>query len=97
MRSADFAHWGDPRASRAPSSPRACTSSCGTPTPSDRSPVAGTVAGLFNLVALFAVGAAGRLLQPGGPVAFVGGWIMVVALVVASVAGAIAVWLGDRR
>jgi hypothetical protein len=60
-------------------------------------PVAGTVAGLFNLVALFAVGAAGRLLQPGGPVAFVGGWIMVVALVVASVAGATAVWLGDRR
>jgi hypothetical protein len=59
--------------------------------------VAGTVAGLFNLVALFAVGAAERLLQPGGPVAFVGGWIMVVALVVASVAGAIAVWLGDRR
>jgi hypothetical protein len=53
-------------------------------------PVAGPAAGLFNLVAFVLVGAADRLLQPSPASAFVGAWFMVVALIVATIAGTIA-------
>lgn len=53
-------------------------------------PIAGPAAGLFNLVVFVAVGAADRLVQPSSASAFVGAWLMVVALVVAIIAGTIA-------
>jgi hypothetical protein len=53
-------------------------------------PIAGPAAGLFNLVAFVVVGAADRLLQLSPASAFVGAWFMVVALIVASVAGTLA-------
>ena len=53
-------------------------------------PVTGPAAGLFNLVAFVVVDAADRLLEPSPPTAFVGAWFMVLALIVASVAGTIA-------
>jgi hypothetical protein len=59
-------------------------------------PIAGPVAGLFNLVALFAVGAADRLLDVSPASAFVGAWVMVVALILATVAGSIAAVQNDR-
>jgi hypothetical protein len=58
--------------------------------PARRAPLAGTVAGLFNLVAFVATGATDRLFDLNPEVAFVAVWCMVVALVVASVAGVLA-------
>ena len=52
--------------------------------------VAGPAAGLFNLVAFVVVGAADRLIDPSPATAFVGAWLMVVALIVASLTGTIA-------
>jgi hypothetical protein len=53
-------------------------------------PVAGPAAGIFNLVAFVVVDAADRLIDASPPAAFVGAWFMVVALLVATVAGTIA-------
>jgi hypothetical protein len=53
-------------------------------------PIAGPAAALFNLVAFVLVGAAGRLFQSSPASAFVGAWLMVVALIVAGVARTIA-------
>jgi hypothetical protein len=53
-------------------------------------PIAGPAAALFNLVAFVLVGAADRLSQPSPASAFVSAWLMVVALIVAGVAGTIA-------
>jgi hypothetical protein len=53
-------------------------------------PLAGPAAGLFNLVAFVLTGAADRLVQPSPASAFVGAWLMIVALVVATITGAIA-------
>jgi hypothetical protein len=53
-------------------------------------PIAGPAAALFNLVAFVLVGAADRLFQSSPASAFVGAWLMVVALIVAGVAGTIA-------
>jgi len=50
-------------------------------------PVAGAVAGLFNLIVMFAVGAQERLVEPESALDLVAGWVLVVALAVASVAG----------
>jgi|GEM_PF-1250991 hypothetical protein len=50
-------------------------------------PIAGPVAGVFNVVAFVVVGAADRLVDPNPPAGFVGAWTMVPALVVAAVAG----------
>jgi hypothetical protein len=63
--------------------------------PGESVPLAGPATGLFNLVALFVVGAADRLLDVSPTSAFVGAWVMVVALIVASVAGTIATY--NRR
>ncbi|MFA1548345.1 hypothetical protein [Actinomadura chokoriensis] len=57
-------------------------------------PVAGAVAALFNLVVMFAVGAQERLVEPKSALDLVAGWVLVVALVVASVGGTAA---GFRR
>jgi hypothetical protein len=59
-------------------------------------PIAGPVAALFNLVALFVVGAADRLLDVSPAGAFVGAWVMVVALIFATVAGSIAAAENNR-
>jgi len=53
-------------------------------------PAAGPAVGLFSLVVFVLVGAADRLLQPSPASAFVGVWFMVVALIVATIAGTIA-------
>ncbi|AUH44432.1 hypothetical protein [Streptomyces sp. CMB-StM0423] len=58
--------------------------------PGRGAPVAGPVAGIFNLVALFVVSAADRLYEPSPASAFVGAWFMVVALIVATAAGSVA-------
>jgi hypothetical protein len=58
--------------------------------PGGPAPVAGPAAGLFNLVAFVVVGAADRLIDPSPATAFVGAWLMVVALIVATIAGTIA-------
>jgi hypothetical protein len=58
--------------------------------PSREAPIAGPVAGLFNLIVFVVVGAADRLLDPSPASAFAGAWIMVVGLIVATVAGTIA-------
>jgi hypothetical protein len=60
-----------------------------TVVPTGWTPVAGPVAGLFNLVALVVVGAADRLAEPGQASAFIGGWMMVLGLIVATIAGTI--------
>jgi hypothetical protein len=58
--------------------------------PTGWSPVAGPVAGLFNLFAMVVVGAADRLVDPTPASAFIGAWIMVPWLIAATVAGTIA-------
>ena len=60
-----------------------------TVVPTGWTPVAGPVAGLFNLVALVVVGAADRLVEPSPASAFIGGWMMVLGLIVATIAGTI--------
>jgi hypothetical protein len=49
--------------------------------------VAATAAGLFNLVVFVVVGGAVRLVEPNPSAAFVGAWLMVPGLIVASVTG----------
>jgi hypothetical protein len=58
--------------------------------PTGSTPLAGPVAGVFNLLALVAVGAADRLADPSPVSGLIGGWILVVGLVVATIAGTIA-------
>jgi hypothetical protein len=53
-------------------------------------PVVGAFAGLFNLIAFFAIGAVGRLLEPSPSSSFVGACIMFLAVIVAGVAGIVA-------
>jgi hypothetical protein len=60
-----------------------------TVVPTGWTPVAGPVAGLFNLLALVVVGAADRLAEPSHASAFIGGWMMVLGLIVATIAGTI--------
>jgi hypothetical protein len=60
-----------------------------TVVPTGWTPVAGPVAGVFNLLALVVVGAADRLAEPSPASAFIGGWMMVLALIVATIAGTI--------
>lgn len=58
--------------------------------PGRGAPVAGPVAGLFNLIAFVVVSAADRLGDPSPASAFAGAWFMFVALIVATVAGTVA-------
>jgi hypothetical protein len=58
--------------------------------PTGSTPLAGPVAGLFNLLALVVVGAADRLADPTPATGFIGGWMMVFGLVVATIAGTVA-------
>jgi peptidoglycan/LPS O-acetylase OafA/YrhL len=58
--------------------------------PARRAPLAGPIAGLFNLVAFVATGATDRLFDVNPESAFVAVWCMVVALLVASVVGMLA-------
>jgi hypothetical protein len=57
--------------------------------PTGWSPVAGPVAGLFNLFAMVVVGAADRLVDPTPASAFIGGWMMISGLIAATIAGTI--------
>ena len=59
--------------------------------------VAGAAAGLFNLVVFVVVGGAGRLVEPNSLAAFVGAWLMVPGLIVASVAGIAGAVRGNAR
>ena len=59
-------------------------------------PVAGAVAGLFNLVAFVAIGAVGRLVEPSPLGGFVGAWLMLLALIVAGVTGTVATLQNSR-
>jgi hypothetical protein len=59
-------------------------------------PIAGPAAGLFNLVAMFVVGAADRVLDVSPASAFVGAWLMFVGLILATVAGTIATVQNNR-
>jgi hypothetical protein len=61
-----------------------------TVAPTGWTPVAGPAAGLFNLLAMVVVGAADRLADPTPASAFIGGWMMVLGLIVATIAGTIA-------
>jgi hypothetical protein len=54
-------------------------------------PVAGVVVGLFLLVGFFASGAAARLLDPSQLGGFVGTWVQFLAVIVAVVAGILAI------
>jgi hypothetical protein len=58
--------------------------------PARQAPLAGTAAGMFNLAAFVAVDATDRLFEADPQVALVAVWCMVVALVVASIAGILA-------
>ena len=60
-------------------------------------PLAGTFAGLFCLVATVVVGAMGRLIDPDPLASLIGIWIMVPALVVATVGGVVASLAPGRR
>jgi hypothetical protein len=60
-----------------------------TVVPTGWAPVAGPEAGLFNLLALVVVGAADRLVEPTPASAFIGAWMMVLGLIVATIAGTI--------
>ncbi|WP_181786114.1 hypothetical protein [Streptomyces phytophilus] len=55
--------------------------------PGRSTPVAGPVAGLFNLVAFTVVSAADRLLDPDPASGFIATWFMLAALVTATVSG----------
>jgi hypothetical protein len=57
--------------------------------PTGSTPLAGPVAGMFNLLAMVVVGAADRLADPSPASAFIGGWTMVVGLIAATIAGTI--------
>jgi hypothetical protein len=59
--------------------------------------VAAVAAGLFNLVVFVVVGGAGRLAEPNPLAAFVGAWLMVPGLIVASVAGIAGAVRGNAR
>ena len=54
-------------------------------------PVVGAAVGLFLLVGFFASGAAGSLLDPSRSGVFIGAWIQFVAVIVAVVAGIVAI------
>jgi hypothetical protein len=58
--------------------------------PGPRAPLAGVVAGLFNLVASVLVDAADRLTDPTPVTGFIGAWVMHIGLVTACIAGTIA-------
>jgi hypothetical protein len=58
--------------------------------PTGWTPLAGPVAGLFNLLAVAVVGTADRLADPSPAGAFIGAWMMIPGLIVATVAGTIA-------
>jgi hypothetical protein len=58
--------------------------------PARRVTLAGTAAGLLNLGVFIVVGATDRLIEANPEAAFVAAWCMVVALVVASIAGTLA-------
>jgi hypothetical protein len=58
--------------------------------PARRVTLAGTAAGLLNLGVFIVVGATDRLFEANPEAAFVAAWCMVVALVVASIAGTLA-------
>ena len=64
--------------------------------PTGWTPLAGPVAGLFNLLALVVVGAADRLADPSPASAFIGVWMMVPWLIVATIAGTIAAARNQR-
>src|ERR687896_1275332 len=53
-------------------------------------PLAGVVAGLFNLVASVAVDAIDRLVDPSPATGFVGAWLMHIGLIAACIAGTMA-------
>ena len=53
-------------------------------------PIAGVVAGLFNLVASVVVDAADRLVDPSPATGFIGAWLMHIGLIAACTAGTIA-------
>jgi hypothetical protein len=53
-------------------------------------PLAGVVAGVFNLVASVAVDAMDRLVDPSPVAGFIGGWLMHIGLIAACVVGTIA-------
>jgi hypothetical protein len=58
--------------------------------------LAGPAAGLFNLIAMFVVGAADRLLDVSPVSAFVGAWLMFVGLILATVVGTVATVQSNR-
>jgi hypothetical protein len=53
-------------------------------------PLAGVVAGLFNLVASVLVDAVDRLVDPSPATGFIGAWVMHIGLIAACIAGTIA-------
>jgi hypothetical protein len=53
-------------------------------------PLAGVVAGLFNLVASVVVDAVDRLMDPSTATGFIGAWLMHIGLVAACIVGAMA-------
>ena len=53
-------------------------------------PLAGVVAGLFNLVASVVVDAVDRLIDPSPATGFIGAWLMYIGLIAACVVGTIA-------
>ncbi len=54
-------------------------------------PIVGVVVGLFLLIGFFASGAVGSLLEPGQLGVFLGAWMQFLAVIVAVVAGIVAV------
>jgi hypothetical protein len=58
--------------------------------PTGSTPLAGPVAGLFNLLAMVVVGAADRLADTSPVAGFIGGWMMLLGLIAATIAGTIA-------
>jgi hypothetical protein len=60
-----------------------------TVVPTGWTPLAGPVVGLFNLFALVVVGAADRLADTSPASAFIGGWMMLLGLIAATIAGTI--------
>ena len=53
-------------------------------------PLAGAVAGLFNLVASLVVGAGDRLTDPSPATGFIGAWLMHIGLIAACIVGTMA-------
>jgi hypothetical protein len=58
--------------------------------PTGSTPLAGPVAGLFNLLAMVVVGAADRLADTSPVAGFIGGWMMLLGLIAATIVGTIA-------